>query len=153
MKLKEANGQKYGWFYYRFAGGESLLLNCYDRMLHILESLVRQAERKQKEKRAYCFTGLTIRCFVTRYCTWAWNSLIAWMVPIIGDFVTIADKNTLTNPQFTSGQWGCHWAYTASVVENSVFGSIKGCLGASSCHWRSTLEINPTNQFLDPSNT
>lgn len=57
---------KYGWFYYRFDGGESPA-DCYDRVTGFVESLWRQAERKKAKRALIVSHGLTIRCLVMRF--------------------------------------------------------------------------------------
>lgn len=95
----------HGWFYYRFRGGESPA-DCYDRTSSFLESLMRQVERKQAERVIIVTHGLTIRCFVMRFLHLSVEEFDALANPANGAIITLADKSTIANCQFTSGRWG-----------------------------------------------
>jgi broad specificity phosphatase PhoE len=96
---------KHGWFYYRFRGGESPA-DCYDRTSSFLESLMRQVERKQAERVLIVTHGLTLRCFVMRFLHLSVEEFDALANPGNCDVVTLAAKEELASPVFTSGRWG-----------------------------------------------
>jgi broad specificity phosphatase PhoE len=95
----------HGWFYYRFRGGESPA-DCYDRTSNFLESMMRQAERKNADRVLIVTHGLTIRCFVMRFLHLTVEEFDALANPDNCAIVTIADRTALELPQFTSGSWG-----------------------------------------------
>lgn len=95
----------HGWFYYRFRGGESPA-DCYDRTSSFLESMMRQAERKKTDRILIVTHGLLIRCFVMRFLHLSVEQFDGLANPVNCAVVTLADKTTLDNPQFTSGKWG-----------------------------------------------
>jgi broad specificity phosphatase PhoE len=95
----------HGWFYYRFHGGESPA-DCYDRTSGFLESLMRQAERKNAERALVITHSLTIRCFVMRFLHLTVEQFDAMSGLGNGDVVTLAHKTEIDSPQFTSGRWG-----------------------------------------------
>ena len=64
---QQTRRRTHGWFYYRFEGGESPA-DCFDRTSSFLESLMRQVERKAANRVLIVTHGLTIRCFVMRFC-------------------------------------------------------------------------------------
>lgn len=96
---------RHGWFYYRFEGGESPA-DCYDRTSAFLESMMRQAERKQVENALIVAHGLTIRCFVMRFLHLTVEEFDLMRSPGNCDVVTIAPTTELVGPQFTSGSHG-----------------------------------------------
>lgn len=100
-----AQRQTHGWFYYRFAGGESPA-DCYDRTCSFLESLVRQIRRKKVEKVLIVSHGMTIRCFVTRFMHMPVEEFERLHNPENCDEITITRKDLLANPQVVSGRWG-----------------------------------------------
>lgn len=95
----------HGWFYYRFQGGESPA-DCYDRTSAFLESLMRQAERKQAGQALVVTHGLTIRCFVMRFLHLTVEQFDQLASPANCDIVTIAPLKEIEQPLFTSGRWG-----------------------------------------------
>jgi broad specificity phosphatase PhoE len=95
----------HGWFYYRFQGGESPA-DCYDRTSSFLESLLRQVERKQARRAVVVTHGLTIRCFVMRFLHLTVEQFDQLANPDNCDIITIAPKSAISDPLFTSGQWG-----------------------------------------------
>jgi len=94
----------HGSFYYRFRGGESPA-DCYDRTSSFLESMMRQIERKQTERILIVTHGLTIRCFVMRFLHLSVEEFDSLANPANCDIVTLADKNTLPESQFSSERW------------------------------------------------
>lgn len=97
--------KRHGWFYYRFRGGESPA-DCYDRTSSFLESMMRQVERKQAERVLIATHGLTIRCFVMRFLHLSVEQFDSLANPHNCAIVTLADRDTLEQPLFTSGRWG-----------------------------------------------
>ena len=123
VAAQEIMRKKHGWFYYRFAGGESPA-DCYDRCCHFLESMMRQIGRKPGQNGSdpnvliVCH-GMTMRCFVSRFMhlTPEQFETIAnpkncdvYTIASVGDF-TGTEKKTAKyqvegEPQFASGKWG-----------------------------------------------
>lgn len=97
--------KRHGWFYYRFRGGESPA-DCYDRTSSFLESMMRQYERKRTERILIVTHGLMIRCFVMRFLHLSVEEFDALANPANCAIVTLGDKSTLPQAQFTSGKWG-----------------------------------------------
>jgi broad specificity phosphatase PhoE len=97
--------QTHGWFYYRYQGGESPA-DCYDRTSAFLESLMRQADRKQARRALVVTHGLTIRCFVMRFLHLTVEQFETLANPVNCDVVTVGPKGGLGRPQFVSGAWG-----------------------------------------------
>jgi broad specificity phosphatase PhoE len=97
--------KRHGWFYYRFRGGESPA-DCYDRASIFLDSLMRQVERKHSERVLIVTHGLFIRCFAMRFLHLSVEDFDRLANPRNCDVITIADKTTLADCQFTSGRWG-----------------------------------------------
>ncbi len=95
----------HGQFYYRFHGGESPA-DCYDRTSGFLDSMMRQAERKGAEHALVVTHGLTIRCFVMRFLHLTVEDFDKIANPLNCDIVTLAPKNDVRLPLFTSGSWG-----------------------------------------------
>ncbi len=95
----------HGWFYYRFRGGESPA-DCYDRVASFLESMMRQVERKNTDRVLIVTHGLLLRCFVMRFLHLSVEDFDVLANPKNCDVVTLADKSTLADVQFTSGSWG-----------------------------------------------
>ncbi len=102
---QEALRRAHGWFYYRFHGGESPA-DCYDRTSGFLDSLMRQAERKQAEKALVVTHSLTIRCFVMRFLHLTVEQFDTIAGPANGSIVTLAHKEQIEDPEFVSGRWG-----------------------------------------------
>lgn len=96
--------QIHGWFYYRFHGGESPA-DCYDRTSGFLESLMRQAERKQSDRALVVTHGLTIRCFVMRFLHLTVEQFDAIANPGNCDIITLGSTAEIDQPLFTSGRW------------------------------------------------
>jgi broad specificity phosphatase PhoE len=95
----------HGPFYYRMNGGESPA-DCYDRVSTFLESMGRQIKRKGADKVLIIAHGLTIRCFVMRFLHLTVSQFEKMKNPWNGDIITIARRDRLNVPVFTSGQWG-----------------------------------------------
>jgi broad specificity phosphatase PhoE len=112
-----------GYFWYRMDGGESAA-DCFDRTSDFLDSMMRQLERKQKEvyempldDDAIIFPekvnrdvvivthGMIIRCFVMRFLHLTVEQFDATDTPGNCDVITIAPRELIENPQFTSGKW------------------------------------------------
>jgi broad specificity phosphatase PhoE len=97
--------RKHGWFWYRFAGGESPA-DCFDRQCTFLESLMRQIERTNCRKVFICTHGMTIRCFVMRFLHLTVEQFEQLDNPDNCDVITIAPINQLTKPVFVHGKYG-----------------------------------------------
>lgn len=95
----------HGWFYYRFKGGESPS-DCFDRTSSFLETLMRQVERKESKHVLIVTHGLTLRCFVMRFLHLSVEQFDSLANPGNCDVVTLAEKQTLEAPLFTTGRWG-----------------------------------------------
>jgi broad specificity phosphatase PhoE len=104
-EAQQTKRRTHGWFYYRFEGGESPA-DCFDRTSSFLESLMRQVERKGSERVLIVTHGLTIRCFVMRYLHLSVEQFDEFANPNNCDVITIAEKSTLKDPQWTNGRWG-----------------------------------------------
>lgn len=102
---QEGLRRTHGWFYYRFHGGESPA-DCYDRTSAFLESLMRQAGRKQVENALVVTHSLTIRCFVMRFLHLTVEDFDRMAGITNGGIITLAPREQLDSPQFTSGRWG-----------------------------------------------
>jgi len=105
VAAQEGSRRTHGWFYYRFHGGESPA-DCYDRTSAFLESLMRQAARKQADRVLVVTHSLTIRCFVMRFLHLAVEDFDRMAGPANGAVVTLARREELPSPVFTSGRWG-----------------------------------------------
>lgn len=105
VEQQESRRQIHGSFYYRYQGGESPA-DCYDRTSSFLESLMRQADRKQAVRSLVVTHGLTIRCFVMRYLHLKVEQFESLANPGNCDVVTLGPRAGLDDPQFTSGDWG-----------------------------------------------
>jgi broad specificity phosphatase PhoE len=102
---QEALKDIHGAFYYRFKGGESPA-DCYDRISTFLESMMRQIKRKEVENVLIVSHGITIRCFVMRFLHLRVEDFNRIRNPWNADIITIAAKENIKEPQFTSGRWG-----------------------------------------------
>ncbi|HEX8692323.1 MAG TPA: histidine phosphatase family protein [Longimicrobium sp.] len=102
---QEGLRRTHGWFYYRFNGGESPA-DCYDRTSAFLESLMRQAARKRAERVLVVTHSLTIRCFVMRFLHLTVEDFDRMAGLANGAVVTLARREELRSPVFTSGRWG-----------------------------------------------
>ena len=67
---------------------------------------MRQVERKASEKVLIVTHGLTIRCFVMRWLHLTVEQYEELANPGNCDIITLALKETLTDPLFTMGRWG-----------------------------------------------
>jgi broad specificity phosphatase PhoE len=105
LTAQEDLRRRHGWFYYRFRGGESPA-DCYDRTSNFLESMMRQAERRNAGRILIVTHGLTIRCFVMRFLHLTVEEFDALGNPPNCGIVTLAAREELAAPQFTSGSWG-----------------------------------------------
>ncbi len=105
LEPQEQLRKTHGWFYYRFRGGESPA-DCYDRTSSFLESMMRQAERRETDRILIVTHGLTIRCFVMRFLHLSVEQFDMLANPANCDVVTIADAQTLEAPLVVSGKWG-----------------------------------------------
>lgn len=94
----------HGWFYYRFHGGESPA-DCYDRTSGFLESLMRQAQRKQAERVLVVTHGLTIRCFVMRFLHLSVEQFATLSNPDNCAIITLAHRAQVADPLFAAGRW------------------------------------------------
>lgn len=95
----------HGWFYYRFRGGESPA-DCYDRASGFLESMMRQAERKQADRILIVTHGLLIRCFIMRFMRLSVEQFDSLANPGNCDVVTLGDREEMKDDcMFTSGNW------------------------------------------------
>jgi broad specificity phosphatase PhoE len=95
----------HGWFYYRFNGGESPA-DCYDRTSGFIDSLMRQAERKQADRALIVTHGLTIRCFVMRFLHLTVEQFDQMDNPDNSDIITLGPKEVLEQPLFSTSKWG-----------------------------------------------
>ncbi|WP_181373385.1 histidine phosphatase family protein [Massilia glaciei] len=95
----------HGWFYYRHSGGESPA-DCYDRTSAFLESLMRQARRRDAAGALIVTHGMTIRCFVTRFLHLTVEQFEMLANPSNCDIITIAPVAGLAAPVFQCGRWG-----------------------------------------------
>lgn len=95
----------HGWFYYRYAGGESPA-DCFDRASTFMESLMRQVERKKPEEVVIVAHGLLLRCFIMRFMHLTVEQFELLANPGNCDIMTIAPHAYLASPVFTSGKWG-----------------------------------------------
>jgi broad specificity phosphatase PhoE len=96
--------ETHGWFYYRYSGGESPA-DCFDRTSGFLEGLMRQVPRKNADHVLIVTHGLTIRCFVMRFLHLTVEQFEEILNPGNGDIITLANRDTLQDTQFTWGHW------------------------------------------------
>jgi broad specificity phosphatase PhoE len=94
----------HGWFYYRYAGGESPA-DCSDRMSSFLESMMRQVWRKDPTEVVIVTHGLSIRCFVMRFLHLTVEQFESMANPGNCDIIRIDNRESITDPVFTSGRW------------------------------------------------
>ena len=97
--------ERYGWFYYRYKGGESPA-DCFDRTSGFLESLMRQIYRKEARRVLIVAHGLTMRCFVMRYLHLSVEDFEKLANPGNCAILTVASGNILKKTQFKVGRWG-----------------------------------------------
>ncbi len=102
---RETLRPKYGWFYYRHAGGESPA-DCYDRMSAFIETLMRQTGRKKMSRVLIVSHGMALRCFIMRWLHMTVEDFNSLHNLDNCDIVTITHKDYIISPQFTSGKWG-----------------------------------------------
>lgn len=95
----------YGHFYYRYHGGESPA-DCYDRVSGFLESFVRRIQKTQTRKALLVTHGLALRVFVMRLFHMTVEQFDAIANPHNCDIITVARKESMQAPQFTSERWG-----------------------------------------------
>ena len=105
MEEEEKAREQEGWFYYRFAGGESPA-DCYDRITAFTESMMRQVARKRLSRIVIVSHGLTIRCFIMRWMHLTVEQFNLLRNPKNCDIITITSKNSLKIPQFVNGKYG-----------------------------------------------
>ncbi|WJJ55020.1 histidine phosphatase family protein [Xanthomonas phage RTH11] len=94
----------HGWFYYRYAGGESPA-DCFDRISSFLESMMRQVERKKPDDVVIVTHGLAIRCFIMRFMHLTVEQFESLDNPDNCDIITIDLKENIEAPVFVSGRW------------------------------------------------
>ena len=104
-KPQEELRQKYGWFYYRFKGGESPA-DCYDRICTFLESMTRQVKKRKPENVLIVTHGFTIRCFVMRFLHLTVEEYEKIKNPKNCDIVIIEKIEKDRDYQFTTRNWG-----------------------------------------------
>jgi broad specificity phosphatase PhoE len=108
VPAQEEKRRVHGWFYYRFNGGESPA-DCFDRTSGFIESMMRQANRKNAERVLIVTHGLTIRCFVMRFLHLSVEQFETIANPLNCDIVDVAHSScrwSSPRPQFKSGKWG-----------------------------------------------
>lgn len=105
VAMQEDLRKLHGWFYYRFRGGESPA-DCYDRTSSFLDSMMRQAERKEADRVLIVTHGLTIRCFVMRFLHLSVEQFDMLANPDNCAVVTLADRRELGECPLVSGHWG-----------------------------------------------
>lgn len=102
--------EHYGWFYYRFQGGESPA-DCYDRASTFLESMARQIERKRAKKILIVTHGLFIRCFVMRFLHMSVEEFERIDNPKNCAAISIVGGShacKYDGPMYRNGNWGLH---------------------------------------------
>jgi broad specificity phosphatase PhoE len=104
VALQQPLRERYGWFYYRYKGGESPA-DCFDRTSGFLESLMRQIYRKRARRVLIVAHGLTMRCFVMRYLHLTVEDFEKLDNPRNCAIYTIASGKTLKKAQFSCGRW------------------------------------------------
>lgn len=105
VEEQEALRKLHGFFYYRYAGGESPADN-FDRISSFLESMMRQVARKTPDNVLIVTHGLAIRCFVMRFLHLSVEQFESLANPRNCEIITIDLKEKLVGPMFTSGRWG-----------------------------------------------
>jgi broad specificity phosphatase PhoE len=96
----------HGWFYYRYEGGESPA-DCYDRCASFIEGMMQQVRRKEGTKHVFiCTHGLAARVLVMRFLYLSVEQFETIENPRNCDIITIAPRDKLLAPQFTSRRWG-----------------------------------------------
>lgn len=108
IDVQEELRKTYGYFYYRFRGGESPA-DVYDRVSSFIDSMMRQIERKRHFRNVLIVShGITIRCFVKRFMHLTTEQYNNMRNPGNCDVITISPSYLLSKPQFTSGKWGIY---------------------------------------------
>jgi len=105
VKAQQPMRVTHGWFYYRYAGGESPA-DCFDRTSAFVESLMRQMDRKKAESALIVTHGLTIRCFVMRFLHLPVEQFDNLANPVNCDIVTIAPAAEVPDAQLKTRKWG-----------------------------------------------
>lgn len=105
----------HGYFYYRYAGGESPA-DCSDRISNFLESMMRQVARKKPDNVVIVTHGLSIRCFVMRFLHLTVEQFESLDNPDNCDIITIDLKENIETPVFTSGRWAVEGIKLREVV-------------------------------------
>ncbi len=105
FEAQQERRRTHGWFYYRFEGGESPA-DCFDRASSFLDSMMRQVERKRAQNVLIVSHGLTIRCFAMRFMHLSVEEFDELANPGNCEMITIAEKDSLEAPGWTSGRWG-----------------------------------------------
>jgi broad specificity phosphatase PhoE len=95
----------HGWFYFRYENGESPA-DCCDRLARFMDSLARQAVKKDKTRAILVSHGITIRCFVMRFFHLNTKQYDSMANPHNCDIITIGPKSEMKNPVFTTSKWG-----------------------------------------------
>lgn len=104
IEEQQALRDVHGSFYYRYSGGESPA-DCFDRTSSFLESMMRQVARKRAQDVMIVTHGLTIRCFVMRFLHLSVEQFESMSNPHNCDIITIAQRDLIDKPVFTSGRW------------------------------------------------
>ena len=101
--------EHYGWFYYRFQGGESPA-DCYDRASLFLHSMDRQIERKNANKVLIVTHGLFMRCFIMRFMHMTVEEFEIIDNPKNCAVITIVGDKTkqIRAPMYENGRWGLY---------------------------------------------
>ena len=97
--------ERHGWFYFRHPGGESAA-DCFDRVSTFLESMMRQLQRRPSDKVLIVTHGVIVRCFIMRFLYLSVEQYESLFNPNNCDIITLAHKEKLQNPIFTSKNWG-----------------------------------------------
>lgn len=121
LKEQEKLRKIHGWFYYRYAGGESPA-DCYDRCASFIESMFRHVERKKAHQVFICTHGLTARILVMRFLYLTVEQFESLANPDNCDVITIAPRAELVDPQFVTRRWG---AVGLRFYEKQSTGSLK----------------------------
>ena len=106
----------YGHFYYRYQGGESAS-DCYDRVSGFLESFVRSIKKTHSKQALLITHGLALRVFIMRFLYLKVEQFDQIANPHNGDIITLAPRETLQAPQFTSGRWGVEGLRSYSQID------------------------------------
>ena len=99
----------HGRFFYRFRTGESPA-DCYDRVSTFLESMMRQVERKRKNRILIVSHGLTIRCFAMRFFHLPYEVFDRMANPRNCEQIRIAAANSCEPSTFPALPANSRWA-------------------------------------------